>query len=49
MNSAANRLGNRGKSVAGLSSPPTGVDSSHGNAIDTPAPTRTVRRLTFID
>ena len=46
MNSAANRLGKSGQSRRSPASPPqTGIDSSQGRAIVTPAPRSNVRRL----
>src|SRR5262245_42876530 len=50
MNRTANRLGNGVGSPAGAASaapPQTGIDSSHGRAIPTPAPRRMVRRSIF--
>src|SRR5271168_2639336 len=45
MNSAANRFGQgAGRSPVMVAMPQTGTDSSHGNAIVTPAPFRNVRR-----
>src|SRR5689334_25320856 len=44
MNSAANRFGNESELPAAASLPQTGIDSSHGKAIATPAPRRIVRR-----
>ena len=45
MNSTAKRFGTRRTTVrAAASAPQTGIDSSHGSAIATPAPRRKVRR-----
>src|SRR5579863_9792718 len=48
MNRAAKRRGRRPDTAAAGSSPQTGSDSSHGSAIATPAPRRSVRRLIFV-
>jgi hypothetical protein len=48
MNNAANRFGYL-DSVVDDSSPQTGIDSSQGSAIVTPAPSNTVRRFVPTD